>query len=343
MSTPLTLLLGGWMAAAPAAPASPAPAATAKAHLQHADELIDALQFDQALAELKQARQTEDTDRATLLQVLEMTGLVQVSLNQPAAADRTFHELLVLDPDHVAPKAWSPKIRTRFFEAASWLSKVHPLTAKVAPGLAPDGRVDRVSVKVDDEALHLAETVTVHLLAPDKRASAPLTAGEAQVPVPPAPTLRGWVSIHGKGQETLLTVGDPERPLVWVGTAKAAPLVRADDPSPTSEARFRPAAYGLMAGGAVGLGLSGLFGFWASSASSALSGAARNSSGQVTGLTQRDAFAKADEARRDQVLSATFGVLGVAALGGGAVLWFLGRPVSVAPMPNGLVVGGSLP
>jgi hypothetical protein len=98
--------------------------------------------------------------------------------------------------------------------------------------------------------------------------------------------------------------------------------------------------------GVVGVGVGGVFGFLSNQAKSKIDNAATNAQGQVTGITQKDAYALDATVRTDATIANLGFVLGGALVGTGVVLFLVGgsaspSSVSLAPVGNGVVFSGT--
>src|SRR5439155_17489480 len=108
----------------------------------------------------------------------------------------------------------------------------------------------------------------------------------------------------------------------------------------------RIAGIGVAGAGVVAIVVGSVFGGMASSARGRIDGAATNAQGQVTGITQKEAYALDSTVRTDATIANVMWGVGVACVAGGVVLFLVGgssssSSVSVAPAGSGVVVSGA--
>jgi hypothetical protein len=332
-------------------------AAPAKnAHLASAEAQVGALQYSEAAKSLAHARVDQGNDRATLIRILELTGVVEASLGHGQAANDAFSEMLYLDPTHGLSDEWGPKVKTPFYEARGWMGDHHPFSAKAVAPKLEGGKAKAVSVELGEDPLHVFSLVRVHFTADGaaRTADAPAAPGVVSIPAPSATKLTWWAEVVGKNAEVFGTVGDASSPQVIESAPKPAPAVALATPptvsapptvaataGPELEPQYRPAAYGLMGGGVAALVVGAICGVMVKSDQSELNNAARNQYGQITGLTQAKAFSLNSSAEADGIVADIGFVVGGLALASGAALWFYGGQVAVAPTAGGVTVAAA--
>jgi hypothetical protein len=159
----------------------------------------------------------------------------------------------------------------------------------------------------------------------------------------------------GENEAQLALVGSQATPQMTAPPPPAAVVLAPPPPPPavlmpasevaatTSGGSVRTASYFVVGGAAVAAGVGAAFGVLSSAGFSKLQQAQRDEAGVISGLTERQANTIAADAARDgTIANACF--IGAGALAvGGALMFFLGAPVSVAPTPGGVVVSGRLP
>jgi hypothetical protein len=91
-----------------------APAFAANPYLERARALYADLEFSAARQQLEIARQVPTNDPREQREVLDLLARCQVAEGKRAAAEKTFAELLALDPHHEPPRDVSPKILDAF-------------------------------------------------------------------------------------------------------------------------------------------------------------------------------------------------------------------------------------
>jgi hypothetical protein len=319
--------------------------------LPRARVLIDALRYPEASRALEAARARPGNDRDTLLQILELQGLVAAMLNQPAKARTAFQTLLVLSPEHRLEGEYAPRVMTPFFEAKAWVADNSALVWEASPMTDETPTPAQLLVRVTADPLKLVQTVRFHMRAPGTawiQQEYPLAQDRAVVDVHVA-RVQWWAELLDERQAVLGLVGSADAPL-----PRPAPRPQALDlaltkpadnagleKAPTSP--LRTLAYVSLAV-AAGSGVAGgYFGLQSRSARAEVEGAAVNDQGLTTGLTQREAYALDEKARSNaRMANVLFAVAGAAAVAGGT-LWVLGAPVTVQATPAGVTVGGELP
>ncbi|WNG28369.1 hypothetical protein F0U62_33450 [Cystobacter fuscus] len=322
---------------------------TSNPYLPRARQLLEELSYAEAARALEQARAQPGNDRDTLLEILELQGVVAGMLQQPAKARSAFQTLLVLAPDYRLKGDYAPRVVTPFFEAKAW---VHDQDAALRLEAVPGGGgLEPVAVQVNKDPLGLGRTVRFHLRdgagwTPQEQ---PLIGGKASAVVK-GEHVEWWAQLLDARQAVLTSVGSATAPLGALAPGARA-LVASESPGAgkSAEAFAAPGSplrtvavvcLGLAAGaGAAG----GYFGWQSSQARARVTGAAVDETGLIVGITQREAFAL-DARARSQAgwANVLFGVAGAAAIAGGT-LWVLGAPVTVSATPTGVVVGGTLP
>lgn len=332
--------------------AAPVRSETPNPHLPRARVLLEELRYAEATRALDEARAVPGNDRNTLLEILELQGVVSGMLQQPARARASFQTLLVLAPDYRLKGDYAPRVVTPFFEARAWVTDQQAaLRMDAAPPSDDNPSAQPLAVDVKVDVLKLGRAVRFYIREPGegwRKQEEPLAGGKA------SGTMKGaradwWAELLDERRAVLASVGSEAAPLV-ARTSDARALV----PSPTapgegaSEVKaptspLRIAAYACL-GAAVGAGAVGGYSGWQSrEARARVAGAPVNGDGVTTGLTQREAFALDERARsQGRLANILFGVAGAAAVAGGT-LWVLGAPVTVSPTPTGVVVGGVFP
>jgi hypothetical protein len=313
--------------------------------LPQARLLLEELRYTEAAAALEAARARPGNDRATLLQILELQGVVASMLRQQVKARTAFQTLLSLAPDHQLVGDYAPRVMTPYFEARGWVDEIGALKLEPAPAVKTDASIERLAVRLPSDPLKLGRAVRFHLrpdTGPWSEQVAPIENNEASVAVRGG-QVRWWVELLDENQAVLTTIGSAEAPLTEL-TVQAQALLDALKRGPEKALTpMRTAGYVLL-GVAVGSGVAGgLFGLRSNSARSELEDAPVNEQGLTIGLTQRQAQALDDRARSSaRLANVLFGVAGISAVAGGT-LWVLGAPVKVSASPAGVALEGTLP
>src|SRR5262245_60592709 len=86
-------------------------------HIGRARAHLDALALDRAQTELELALRAGDSDRARLIEIHRLLGIVHAGLDRPEMAVDQFRRLLALDPGADVPAELGPKIVEPFAEA----------------------------------------------------------------------------------------------------------------------------------------------------------------------------------------------------------------------------------
>lgn len=314
--------------------------AAGESALRRAEKEIEELRYADAQRSLEAARQESDLDQATLLRVLELQGIVSAGLHQPDKARAHFQALLSLSPEHKLSGKPSPRVRAAFLEAKGWVSERSPL--RVEPALGPEGAeaVEAIRVSVVSDPLSLAREVRFFFREGDgewKDAVVPLAKGTAELRVI-APRLAWWAKLLGERRAVLAQLGSADAPFLEPVPAKpqvvltpaglptegGLPLSLAGEqaPPPKQGSVLAPLGYGALAI-AVASGIAGgVFGLRSRDARDRIARAAKDESGAMTGLTQRQANALADQAASEgtvaNVLFGTAAALGVTSV---VLLW----------------------
>jgi len=319
---------------------------TPNPELPQARLLLEELRYAEAATALEAARARPGNDRATLLQILELQGVVAAMLRQQVKARTAFQTLLSLAPDHQLVGDYSPRVMTPYFEARGWVDEIGALRLEAAPVVKTDATLERLAVRLPSDPLKLGHVVRFHLrldTAPWSQQEAPVENGEASVPVQGG-QVQWWVELLDEHQAVLTTIGSQEEPLAdIIVQAQALRDGLKQGQGKQALTSMRTAGYVLL-GVAAGSGaVGGLFGLRSNSARSEVENAPVNEQGVTVGLTQRQAQQLDARARSSaRLANVLFGVAGVTAVVGGT-FWVLGAPVKVSASPAGVALKGTLP
>ncbi|HEX8697774.1 MAG TPA: hypothetical protein VF815_02950 [Myxococcaceae bacterium] len=314
--------------------------------LPQARSFLEELRYAEAATALEAARARPGNDRATLLQILELQGVVAGMLRQPVKARTAFQMLLSLAPDHQLVGDYAPRVMTPYFEARGWVDEVGALRLESVPPVKTDAFVERLAVRLPSDPLKLGRGVRFHVRTdtePWRQQEVALENAEASLPVKGG-QVQWWVELLDEHQAVLATVGSAEAPLTEI-TVQAQALLDALKNRAQVQPRspMRTTGYVLL-GVAAGSGVAGgLFGLRSRSARAEVEDAPVDEQGRTIGLTQRQAQQLDDRARSSaRLANVLFGVAGVAAVAGGT-FWVLGAPVKVSASPAGVALEGTLP
>ncbi|HYH98704.1 MAG TPA: hypothetical protein VD972_22320, partial [Hyalangium sp.] len=137
---------------------------TANPELSRARQFLEGLRYTEAARALEAARARPGNDRDTLLQILELQGVVAAMLQQPAKARTAFQTLVVLAPDHQLTGDYAPRVVTPFFEAKGWVAdQGAALRFEAAPASKTHAHIEAVAVQVKTDFLKLGRGVRFHL------------------------------------------------------------------------------------------------------------------------------------------------------------------------------------
>lgn len=350
----MRVLVGSVVLLAAIASAAPNP------KIREGRKQLEDLELEKAARTLAAAEAVPGNDRAQVLELLELQGIVFGTMNKEPKARDAFRTLLTLNPDFKLSGDHPPRVRTPFYEAKEWVAENTPLQLEPDATLGP--KVTGLTVLVKKDTLRLVKKARFVLTeGPEPLArEVAIEAGAAKTALEAAKVV--WrVELLGKHDEVLLELG----PFTHEGTAKSAPAVAAAQPktaeatsnpgvtepmkkSESSTPWLRPAGYVAAGAGVVAIGIGVAFGVLSSGARSRVTGAMTNEAGLVTGLSQRDAAAAETQARQQATIANVLFGVGGSLVAAGVVLFFVGAPaspasVSVGLTPTGLAVSGVLP
>lgn len=317
-----------------------------------ARKLIDDLEMEAALKVLLEAERAEGNDRAAVLEIYLLQGIAFGSLGKDAKTRDSFRKLLMLDPQARLPADQPPRVRTPFMEAKDWALTNGPLAVSVS-AVVQQGLIKHLAISVQKDVLRQARAARVHwkTSGAEQVVDLPLTSGAAEAPVG-APSVTWWVEVLSERKGVLAVVGSEAEPREDRAPAlKAGPVAAAADALEVRQTRVvsggwrRPTGLVLLGAGAVAAGVGAVFGVQSTGARAALTGAATDAEGRVTGLTQRDASTLEAQANSQATLANVLYGVGGALGAAGLVFTILGpvtEPVvTLAPAPGGAVVRGS--
>lgn len=316
-----------------------------------ARRLVDDLEMEAALKALIEAERAEGNDRAALLEIYLLQGIAFGSLGKDAKTRDSFRKLLMLDPQAKLPADQPPRVRTPFTEAKDWVLANGPLTVS-AEAVVERGLIKHLAINVQKDVLRQARTARVHwkTTGDEQVADLPLAAGAAEAPVS-APSVTWWIEILSEKKGVIAEVGTAAQPREDRAPGVKPEVVAAASDLGVRESRVvsggwrRPTGLVLLGAGVVAAGVGVIFGAQSSGTRAALTGAATDSEGRVTGLTQRDAAGLEAQANSQATLANVLYGVGGALGAAGLVFTILGpvtEPVvSLSPAPGGAVVHGT--
>jgi hypothetical protein len=339
-------------------------ALAANPDLDKAAKLVADLQYAEAQGALDAALKRPGNDRDTMLRIYELQGIVYGTLNQSAKAVKAFQALLTLAPDHKLTGDNPPRVMTPFYEARGRAADTGRLDAKALPAAMTQGRVAQLAVEVTSDPLKMVKKVRFHLKVDDKAWAEQVTdvVGRNASVSTDANEVKWYAELLGDREAALFELGNAAAPRtdgsapVAKSEIKAAPSEEVSAPpappaaSATAEVSsgtsgVRVAAYGVFAAGVVGLGVGAALGIVSFMNRNTINNAMRDSNGNVTGLTQTQAYALDAQVHTfATVANVLFGVGGALAATG--VVLFIVSPssagsVALAPAGNGFVLSGA--
>ncbi len=312
--------------------------------LAEARKRVDGLDYRGALKILNSAQKDEGATRAQVLEMLSLQGIAWGVLGVDAKARDAFRKLLVLDPGAKGPELdLPPRVTKPFREAQRWAATYGPVSVR------SEVNESSVTFIAEKDMLRTLRSVRVYLSGPvpEGVVELPLTQGRATLPLSSAAT--GWrAEVLGEYRAVLFELVDGKvlRPDEASVTPSIPPLTQTVVPGeqgvvsemqPSTSKSFveepmaavrtglwrRPTGVALLGAGAAAAGVGIFMGMQASAARSSFESAARDESGRVTSMTQREAEAL-ETRSRTQSLTANvlFGVGGgLAAAGLVFVIW----------------------
>lgn len=338
-------------------------ALAANPDLEKATRLVNDLQYAEARTALESAIKRPGNDRDTLLRIYELQGIVYATLNDPAKAGKAFQALCVMDPDRKLAGDYPPRVMTPFYEARGRASDSGKLELKALPAAVGNGRVGQLAVELTSDPLKMVKKVKFHVRQ-DGGAWTEMNAdlaGKIASIVVDAVKVEWWADGIGDRDGVFAQVGSEAQPKVDTSSPAS---VAAGDPltpgpaNPAGEALVtsrssgtgmsagRIAGIGMMAGGVAVAGVGVIFGVLANGARSRIDNAATNAQGQVTGITQREAYQLDSQVRTNATLANVMFGVGGALAAGGLILFLVSgssssSSVSLVPAGNGVLVSGS--
>lgn len=345
--------------------------------LESAKAQVAKLDYASARKTLKAAEAQEGYSRDELLDLLELQGVVEGSLNDAKAAKAAFLRLLVLEPGRKLKGHPAPRVTTPFFEAKGEVADKGALAVTATPPALEGFDVRGVGFAVSGDFLHWAKTVRVHVRE-NGEAWRVVDGAPPTVTVPTrSPRVEAWAEVLTEKRWTLALAGTEAAPVVAEALRpppppepKPAPVAAATTPADAPHANALvpagapgasvhaavPVAAGssgalrtvgvvTMVAGALALGAGGYFAWDLSWQQDRVAHAAKDPAGNVTGLTRAEAVQLDTQTRSDAFLANAGFVAGGVLLAAGGAMALFGGPSAPAPAvaltPQGAVVGVS--
>jgi hypothetical protein len=297
--------------------------------LDAAEKAVSDLRYPDARPLLARARQVQGLDRASLLEILWLQGLVSSSLGQADGARQAFRTLLSIEPEYTPKKEQPPKVMTPFYEARGWVATKKPLRMAPLTPTREAGRVKLIGFNVSADPLSLITGVRIHVAGqPDTTTE--LVHGTATRDVD-GEEVSWWAELIGERDAQLQLLGTAEHPIVDRGVElqpegahAQPPQIVIEQPRENPPRPLRTGAFVAVAIGGVSLVTGTVFAALAQSLTSQLKNVTRDNTGAVTGLTERQAFALDYQERTDAILGNTLLALGGVLVALAIALYFAG-------------------
>lgn len=317
--------------------------------LEKAQVLLAGKKYDQAMKALDVAAKKGGLDRESLLTLLESRGLAEASLGKLDRAEESFRSVLQLDARRDLTGKYTGAAAQAIAAAKEWFKanggiELGPLD----PG-AEGGRVKQISLFVKNDPLKLINQVRFYTRVDGgawKPTDAKVLNGVSVIDVD-AVTIEWWAEAQSERKDQLMFFGSAGRPVKQSAPAPVVAKVEAPTPTPTpapvattvapvetkreepaasSGSALRPVGYVLLGLGVAAAGTGLYFGITSNAAREGIKAELAAGGYDQAALYARDQDAIMRAAVAN-VLLISAGALGVT----GALFWFLGRDVTVAP------------
>lgn len=294
--------------------------------LVEAQRAFDELQFERVLSLTPAPAAWKGLTREQAVRALSLRGLALASSKRDAEATVAFRQLLSLEPAWQLPEQFGPRVRTLVLEAKDAAERAGRLSISVEAGAV---------VVTGGDAFGLAEQVSLSWKGPEgvRTVTKPL-APKLDAPWASPTGVTAWLSVLGPGATVLATWGTQESPKVLAPSAPS--VTEAKQGKPLSRLSLIGIVVGAAGLAAVGAGVYALT--LADRPQQALLGATRDSTGRITSLTQREAFALDANANTAWQVAGGLLIGGALAVAGGVTLFVLGLQVSASPGSVALTV-----
>ena len=344
----------------------------AVAQVDKAEKALRDLEYPAALKALDAASKQVGNDRATTLRIYELQAITLATMGQDAKALKAFQVVFSLAPDFKLTGNHPPRVTTAFYEARGWLDQNKALDAKQLPAVTKDGLVTQLKVELINDPLKLIKEVRFSVLIEGGKVTdvdVPVTGLTVTAPAS-VQRLSWWATLLGDKKAALKELSSASSPRIEAAAPlpvavkpKVEELKPQPKPEPVVEAPVeekpeisaweepakpmsgkRVASIALMGGGAAVAGLGIVFGAMSNGTKAKVTGATTDSSGRVTGLTQRDALALDAQQRTEASLANVFIISGAALAAGGVTLLILSlddTKVALVPAAGGVGLAGS--
>lgn len=351
------------------------------AQVDKAEKALRDLEYPEAIKALEVARKQVGNDRATTLRIYELQAITLATMGQEAKALKAFQAIFSLTPDFKLTGNHPPRVTTTFYEARGWLDQNKPIAARQLPAVTGDGLVKELKVEISNDPLMLIKEVRFHQLVEGKTTDLDVAVSGQTVTAPAsAQRLSWWAELLGERKAVLKELSSASSPRIEAAAPvpvavkpkvveppkvepkpelkpqpKPEPVAEVvkEEPKPEISEWVEPAppmsgkrigSIALMGGGVAVAGLGIVFGAISNGTKAKVTGATTDSSGRVTGLTQKEALALDAQQRTEATLANVFIISGAALAAGGVTLLILSlddTKVSLVPTVGGVGVAGT--
>lgn len=345
--------------------------------VEKAEKALRELEYPEALKALEVARKQTNNDRATTLRILEMQGIVLATMGKEAQALKAFQTLFSLVPDFKLSGNHPPRVTTVFYEARGWLDQNQPVTARQLPAQTGNGVVTQLQVELANDPLKLVKEVRFGVIVDGKTTETDVPVTGQMITLPANVQRLSWFAVLlGEKKAHLKELSSATSPRIEAAAPLPVAVKPKEEPKPeikpqpkvepVPEAKPEPkpeitewteppppaapmsgkrvASFALLGGGVVAAAVGVAFGVVSNSTKAKVTGAETDSTGRVTGITQKDALALDAQQRTEATVANVFMISGAALAAGGVTLLILSfgdTQVALAPAAGGVSVAGS--
>jgi hypothetical protein len=121
----------------------------AAGELQRAEQLLEEMEYQQALAKARRAIGAGGLGPRGLVQAYRIQGMCQAGLGRTEASMQAFRHLLAVDPEFRLSTDISPRLSGGFYQAVAYTKNLRPITLEHRPPEAPAGRALSVELQAD--------------------------------------------------------------------------------------------------------------------------------------------------------------------------------------------------
>jgi hypothetical protein len=318
------------------------PSLAGNPELAKAEKLYEAFKYPEAEKALVKALALPDNDRATVVRIWALRGIVDATQGKKSAVEH-FRRLVAIDPEHSLSRDLGPRILQPFYEAKARLDETPAIKLEATATLTTSGQQLKVAVKND--TFGLGATLRFFWRAPGGEwKSRTGTAGESMTELVPGTEAEYRAELLNSADGVLMEAGTAGTPLKAdePRTASGRPMVEQRAARESGPGRKAGIALAVVGGAClVGALTSGII---STAARGEVENPRRDENGMLVGITPERAKELESRTVGAAVASNLLLVTGlVAAVGGTALIIFDpggGAQVQVAPAAGGVVVNG---